>query len=64
MIIKDLYLHAFGPFTDARLDFGVSSPGLHVVYGPNESGKSSTLRALKAWLFGFPERTGDNFLHP
>jgi uncharacterized protein YhaN len=64
MIIKDLYLQAFGPFTDARLDFGISSPGLHVVYGPNESGKSSTLRALKAWLFGFPERTGDNFVHP
>ncbi|MFH2131407.1 MAG: AAA family ATPase, partial [bacterium] len=24
---------------------------------------SSALRALKAWLFGFPERTGDNFVH-
>ncbi|MDZ7759269.1 MAG: AAA family ATPase [Desulfovermiculus sp.] len=64
MIIKDLYLQAFGPFTDVCLDFSGSLPGLHVVYGPNESGKSSTLRALKAWLFGFPERTGDNFVHP
>ncbi len=64
MLIKDLYLQAFGPFTDANLEFGGSYPGLHVVYGPNESGKSSTLRALEYWLFGFPERTGDNFVHP
>ncbi len=64
MIIKDFHMHAFGPFVETGLDFSGSSPGLHVVYGSNESGKSSTLRALKAWLFGFPERTLDNFIHP
>ncbi len=53
---------AFGPFTDLTLDF--SAPGLQVVYGPNEAGKSSALRALTAWLFGIPERTRDDFLHP
>ena len=60
MRITRLELKAFGPFTDHTLELG---PGLHIVYGPNEAGKSSTLRALKAWLFGFPERTHDNFLH-
>ncbi|MCF8104403.1 MAG: AAA family ATPase [Desulfohalobiaceae bacterium] len=63
MIIKRFHLEAFGPFTDASLEFDSAGPGLHIVFGPNESGKSSTLRALKAWLFGFPERTADNFLH-
>ena len=60
MKITRLELKAFGPFTGRSLELG---PGLHIVYGPNEAGKSSTLRALKVWLFGFPERTLDNFLH-
>lgn len=60
MRITRLELKAFGHFTGRILELG---PGLHIVYGPNEAGKSSTLRALKAWLFGFPERTHDNFLH-
>ncbi|MCF8039003.1 MAG: AAA family ATPase, partial [Desulfohalobiaceae bacterium] len=63
MIIKRFHLEAFGPFTDAGLEFDGAGPGLHIVFGLNESGKSSTLRALKAWLFGFPERTADNFFH-
>ena len=60
MRIARLELKAFGPFTNRTLHLG---PGLHIVHGANEAGKSSTLRALKAWLFGFPERTHDNFLH-
>jgi len=58
--IARLELKAFGRFTERTLELG---PGLHIVHGPNEAGKSTTLRALKAWLFGFPERTHDNFLH-
>jgi len=64
MQIKRLELKAFGPFTDRTIDFSSDHPGLHVVYGPNEAGKSSSLRALQALFFGFPVRTGDNFLHP
>lgn len=64
MRIRRLELRAFGPFTGKVLDFAGDGPGLHLVYGPNEAGKSSTLRALKAWLYGFEERTRDNFLHP
>lgn len=63
MKIKRLELKAFGPFTDRILAFDSKKPGLHIIFGPNEAGKSSSLRALKALLYGFPERTTDNFLH-
>ena len=64
MRIKWLELKAFGPFSGRTLDFSSDLPGLHVVYGPNEAGKSSSMRALQALFFGFPLRTGDNFIHP
>ena len=64
MRIKKLELTAFGPFTDQSLEFEGDGPGLHIIYGANEAGKSSSLRGLKALLYGFPERTSDNFLHP
>ncbi len=64
MRINRFELTAFGPFTGMVLDFSVQDAGLHVLFGPNEAGKSSALRALKAWLFGFPERTRDDFTHP
>ncbi len=61
MRIDELNLAAFGPFTDKVIAF--SERGLHIVYGPNEAGKSSALRGLKALLYGIDERTSDNFLH-
>ena len=64
MRIKRLDLIAFGPFTDHTLVFDSKGPGLNVIFGPNEAGKSSSLRALKCLLYGIPERTPDNFLHP
>lgn len=64
MRINSLDISAFGPFTGMILDFSATGSDLHVIYGPNEAGKSSALRALKAWLFGFPERTRDDFIHP
>jgi len=63
MRIKRFDLKAFGPFTDRTLNFESEKPGLHIIFGPNESGKSSSLRALKALLYGFMERTTDNFIH-
>lgn len=63
MRIKRLDLLAFGPFTEKTLDLSEGDPGLHVVQGPNEAGKSSMLRALKAWLFGIDARCTDNFVH-
>ena len=61
MRIDELNLASFGPFTDKVLAF--DEAGLHVVYGPNEAGKSSALRGLKSLLYGIDERTLDNFLH-
>lgn len=64
MKIDRLDFLAFGSFTNMSLDFTSRLPGLHVVYGPNEAGKSTALRGLLALLFGFHSRTPDNFLHP
>ncbi len=63
MRICQLDLLAFGPFTDVSLLFGDGQPGLHIVCGPNEAGKSSSLRALRQLLFGIPHNCSDAFLH-
>jgi uncharacterized protein YhaN len=62
MRIEEINLQAFGPFTDRSFSFS-SKDGLVVLYGPNEAGKSSMLRALKAWLYGIPTQSTDNFIH-
>lgn len=63
MRVKRFDLTAFGPFTGRTLTFDSKEPGLHIIFGPNEAGKSSSLRALKALLYGFPQTTPDNFIH-
>ena len=64
MRILEIRLMAFGPFTDVVLDLSRGSEyGLHIIYGPNEAGKSASLRALTALFFGVPVRTADNFIH-
>lgn len=62
MKIQRLDLIAYGLFSGVTLDFSAGNPGLHLVYGNNEAGKSTALRALIAWLFGVPVRTEDNYL--
>ena len=64
MKILELRLIAFGPFTDRVLDLSSGNHGLHVIFGRNEAGKSSALRALHALLYGIPGQTTDAFLHP
>lgn len=64
MRFRRLSLEAFGPFTREVLDLSGGAPGgLHVIYGPNEAGKSTSLRAVEGLLFGIPERTEDAHLH-
>ena len=64
MKIREIRLIAFGPFTDDRIDLSEGKEGLHIIYGPNEAGKSSALRALRHMFYGIPERSSDGFLHP
>src|SRR5262245_41963752 len=63
MRILQLNLLAFGPFTAVSLPLHGGNYGLHVIYGANEAGKSSALRALRQFLFGIPHISDDNFLH-
>ncbi len=49
MRLRRLDLTRYGCFTDFPVDFGErdpSKPDLHVIYGPNESGKSTLLAAF------------------
>ena len=63
MKILRIDLRAFGPFTDVSLDLAAGNEGFHLVYGLNEAGKSSALRALRNLLYGIPGNTADDFLH-
>lgn len=58
MKLRTLELRAFGSLRDLRLSFP-DTPGLHVIYGPNEAGKSTALRALRGLFFGIPNNTKD-----
>lgn len=67
MRINRLDLTRYGKFTDASIDFGsapVGSPDLHLIYGPNEAGKSTTLDAILDLIFGIGNTTKYGFLHP
>ena len=58
-----LDIPAFGPFTNLQLSFPATGGDLHVIYGDNEAGKSSLLRAIRDLLFGIHGQSTDNFLH-
>ena len=49
MRLDRLDLVAYGPFTNVSIDFDQAA-GLHVVFGPNEAGKSTALDALSDLL--------------
>lgn len=63
MRIDRLDLIAFGPFSGQSLALDGGQCGLHIIYGTNEAGKSSALRALRQLLYGIPHASNDNFLH-
>ncbi len=66
MRLRRLDLTRYGCFTDFAVDFGErdpSKPDLHVIYGPNESGKSTLLAAFLDLIFGIEKRSSYDFLH-
>jgi uncharacterized protein YhaN len=63
MRFRRIEIPAYGPFTNFAVEFAKGAGDFHLVYGPNEAGKSSLLRAMRALLFGIHGQTTDNFLH-
>ena len=66
MRLDRLALTRYGIFSDRVIDFGEpvqGEPDLHVVYGPNESGKSTALAAFLDLLFAFEHRSPYGFAH-
>ena len=63
MRFRTLRLMAFGSFRDRVLDFSSAPGALHVIYGLNEAGKSTALRAVRGLLFGIPQQTDDAHTH-
>ncbi len=51
--IKKLHIRRYGKFEDATFDF---TPGLNVVYGTNEAGKSTLQKFSYQMMTGFPTR--------
>lgn len=51
MHLKRLKIHRFGHLAGMELE-GLS-PGLNLIYGPNEAGKSTVVEAVRAALYGF-----------
>ena len=50
MKIKDIYLQEFGTHKD--WSFTPGDQGVQLIYGPNESGKTSLLEGIRTVLFG------------
>lgn len=61
MKVRRLDLIAFGPFENHTLELSSGDAGLDVIYGNNEDGKSTTMRAIRSLLYGIDERTTDAY---
>ncbi|WP_140987137.1 ATP-binding protein [Asticcacaulis tiandongensis] len=67
MRFRRLDLTRYGKFTDFVLDFGekpVDTPDFHIIFGPNEAGKSTTFAAMLDLLYGIERKSKYNFKHP
>ncbi|MEU8125236.1 AAA family ATPase [Spirillospora sp. NPDC049024] len=62
MRIERLDLIAYGAFNGHSLD-GLGRAGVHLVYGPNEAGKSTALSAFDQLLYGIHHNSRYAFLH-
>jgi uncharacterized protein YhaN len=67
MRLNQFDLTRYGKFTDLSLPFAApeaGKPDLHIIYGPNEAGKSTLLSGWLDLLFQIPTRSDMSFLHP
>ena len=55
MQLREIRIHGFGAFANAHVS-GLA-PGLNVLHGPNEYGKTTLLEFVRRVLFGFPPKT-------
>ncbi|MCA1791000.1 MAG: AAA family ATPase, partial [Thioalkalivibrio sp.] len=58
-----LDLLRYGRFTDRSIELPGSGCDLHIVFGPNEAGKSTALAAIEDLLFGIQAQSSYNFMH-
>ena len=66
MRLSRLDLTRYGIFTNHSIDFGQAEagrPDLHIIYGLNESGKSTTFAAFLDLLFGIEMQSRYGFRH-
>lgn len=63
MRLARLDLLRYGRFTDRFIELPRAERDIHIVFGPNEAGKTTSLTAIEDLLFGIPERSPYNFLH-
>lgn len=64
MRFRQLELIRYGGFADRLLDFGERDDragDLHLIVGPNEAGKSTTLHAIGDFLFGIAGQTAQGW---
>lgn len=62
MIFEHLHLAGFGIFHAAEL--GPLGPGLNILEGPNEAGKSTTVEFIRSLLYGFQTGRGARKFEP
>src|SRR5688500_5032275 len=60
MNLTELYIDDFGAWHDLRLE-GLA-PGLNVIYGPNEAGKTTLLNFVRSVLYGFSAERRTRYL--
>ena len=66
MRLRRLELTRYGMFEDFLLDFQQPDQGesdIHIIFGPNESGKTTAFHAFLDFLFGFPRSSRFAFRH-
>ena len=65
MRIRKLSLDFFGRFSGHGFDFGEAAGGsdFHLIHGPNEAGKTTTMEGYLRLLYGFPHREPYDYLH-